>query len=155
MMKSYPSHRRKASRGSLVVEGVIAIIVLVMLTFAIIQYAIIQNAEVTVQYYAKEGSRYAAVHNTDSAFGVSSLDTYLQNTIATTNQTVPYSSLTVSYYAPGTKLDNGTTPPSNTLTVEVEYNLGNKVLLSPFVPGMSNFVNHPYTYYSTTFAEGQ
>jgi len=153
MRKSYRSHRSKATRGSVAVEGVIAIIVLIGLTFAIIQYAIIMNAKVTVQYYAKEGSRYAAVHNTDSGFNTAALDTYMQNNIATSGQTVPYSGLTVSYYAPGTKLDNGTTPPSNTLTVEVQYNLANKVLLSPFVPGMSQFGS--YTYYSTTFAEGQ
>ena len=156
MMKKLSGKNRRV-RGAAMVEAAISFVILTVLIFAIIQFAVIQNAMVTVQYYAKEGSRYGLVHYADPTFSsTSTVQTYLQNYVAQSSGMVPYSSLTVKVHPPAstaTALDSGLTPPTNTLTVEVSYNLANKVWFSPFIPGVSKFGE--YTYYSTTFAEGQ
>ena len=149
--------RRARRRGVAMVETAIAFVFLTVLIFSIIQFALIENAIITVQYYAKEGSRYGLVHYADPTFSsTTTVQGYLQTYVAQSSSLVPYSSLTVKVYppsSPATALDSGLTPPSNTLTVEVSYDLANKVLFSQLVPGSSQFGT--YTYYSTSFAEGE
>lgn len=151
-------------RGVAMVETAISFTLFVVLTFAIIQFALIQNAIVTVQYYAKEGARYGAVHFGEPGWSATtSVQNYLQTEVAQTSGMIPYSSLTVTVYPPPattgtgtstvTALPNGVTPPPTTLTVEVTYDLANKVLLSPVVPGVSAFKTN-YTYYATSCVEG-
>jgi len=135
------------------IEAVIAMGFLALVTFAIIQYALIQNAIMTVQYDAREAARYATVHYTDSSFGSSTVQTYLQNKIATSASTVPYSLLhSVTYYGPGVSLDNGTTQTASTLTVEIQYDMTKKYVMKGLIPGLPS--TWMYTYYYTTFAEG-
>ncbi len=131
---------------------------IVLLTFTIIQFSQIVNAIITVQYYAREAARYSCVHYKDGGYNSAVMDTYIQNNLATTGSTVPYSAL---YAAPTfypvsatttTLSDNKTVTPPNTVTVEVKYDMKKKYLFYPYVPGLpSNWV---YTYYYTTYAEG-
>jgi hypothetical protein len=141
-------------RGAAIVEACIAFVVLTLFTLAIIQYAVIQNAILTVQYDTREAARYACVHYTDTGFGVSTVQTYLKNYIAqSSSSNIPYTALTsVTYYSPGTALDNGSSPPVSTLTVEIKYDMTQKYLLSGLTPGLPS--TWTYTYYFTTFAEG-
>jgi hypothetical protein len=140
-------------RGSAIVEASIAFTILTMFTLVIVQYALIQNAIITVQYDAREAARYACVHYTDSGFTGTTVQTYLKNYIAQSNSMIPYAKLTsVTYYSPGTVLDNSSSPPVSTLTVEIKYDMTKKYLLAGLTPGLPS--SWTYTYYFTTFAEG-
>lgn len=150
--------RNRAARGATLVEMALFFPFIILLTFTIIQFSQIMNAIITVQYYAREAARYSCVHYKDGSYGQSSVDTYIQNSLATANSTIPYSAL---YAAPKfyqvssttTTLDDGkTVTPPSTVTVEVQYNMTKKYLFYPYVPGLPS--SWTYTYYYTTYAEG-
>jgi hypothetical protein len=125
---------------------------MVFLTFAVVQFSLIMNAQSTVQYIARESARYADVNFATVGFSATNIQTYAETTLAPSWSSVPAADTTIKYYPPGATLDNGKVPPPNTMTVEVTYAMSHKYLFASYLP--VNTAWSSYTYYYTTFEEG-
>lgn len=160
-----PRRRRHCSQGALVVEMAICLPILVMLTFAIIEYGIVINATMSISQLTRDTARFVAVHGgeptADSpATTHGSIKEFLQTECA--GGSINYADLTLTVG----KMDAGTGVVTSDLaasraqgsaeTVQLSYPLGKKIGVSTnLVPGLSAFtdVTKPYVKKSTIVLE--
>jgi Flp pilus assembly protein TadG len=144
--------QRIRRRGGAIVETALGFGLMLWIVCTILQWALVLNAILTVQYYARESARYAAVHNGDTGFGNATLLTFITNKLAP-NSTVQASDLTVAWYPalPGTVV-SGVTTSNYAITVSVTYNVAKKVVFAPWISGLPSSWLYKYNY--TTFSEG-
>lgn len=153
-------------RGGAMVEMCFAFPIIVWMTFAIVQYGIIWNTEVTLNNLARECARFAAVYYSANGFvsttsNTSSIQYYLEQQCNATGGVVNYSDLPtcaggeeqpcVGIVVNGKFEDQGSNPShtGNIAIVTEVYNypMSKKVFLLGLVPGLS--------YYNTTVSFSQ
>jgi Flp pilus assembly protein TadG len=150
-MRSLKSKR--TVRGSVTVEIALIFPFLVWLTFGIIQYGYILNAEVEVTNLDRDAARFAAINGNNTAFYGSvtttgSLDQFVQSECTGTG--IAYSDLTITTRYIDTTTNNHivlTAPPPSTggipIEVELDYNISKKILVNGLVPGLSTIAGQP------------
>lgn len=155
MMKNRLQWRGMMRRGAVMVETALGFGFMIFMVFAILQFALILNGIITVQHYTTEAARYAAVHYEDAGFSTTTVDDYVENSLAP-NGTVAYSGLTIAYTPPTTPTTtetvSGITESQYAISVTITYNLADKYIISEWLPGFK--ASWPYTYNYTIFAEG-
>ncbi len=147
--------RKRSQRGVLMPELVLTIALLLMVTFAIIQYGVIMFNVNALNHVARETARYAAVHggettSDDAATDPVSIRAACERLCQVSPLNYNYILNTASTATPA--LVTPTTYTSRTygnlVTITLQYKMSEVVFLKPLVPGLTAWGT--YTVQSTT-----
>lgn len=137
--------RSGRTRGQTILEVTLVLLLLIIITMSIIQYALITNASSTLNDITRAGARYAAMHATESVTRYNGTDmtpdaairAYIQDRCRgsfISRNDLPDNRITITPAS-----GNAARTTGNPITVETSYDMRRKLFLPRSFPGLARF----------------